>query len=123
MVEMKNKGVWLALGAVLLGGLYVALGLWLLGRQPVQNGGRRATATPTGTPIIPPRPTVAPTPVRLPTLTVVHVTRPTPLPSPTVPPTPTSSPAMVASPTLTTELFLLAVVHSNDTWGYVRPCG
>ena len=35
-----------------------------------------------------------------------------PTPTPTIPPTPTP-----ASP------ITLTILHTNDTWGYVRPCG
>jgi len=36
-----------------------------------------------------------------------------PTPTPTIPPTPTPTPQPIT----------LTVLHTNDTWGYVRPCG
>lgn len=58
-------------------------------------------------PAVPPTPTPAPpTPTPLP---------PTATP---VPPTPTPVP-----PTATPAPFVLSLLHTNDTWGYMLPCG
>ncbi|MDH7484723.1 MAG: hypothetical protein QHJ81_00430 [Anaerolineae bacterium] len=66
--------------------------------------GPTAPTTPTSAP-----PTPTPLP---PTATPVP---PTPTP---VPPTPTPVP-----PTATPAPFALSLLHTNDTWGYMLPCG
>lgn len=48
------------------------------------------------------------------------VPTPTPVP-PTAAPTPT--PTRPPTPTPTPQPITLTVLHTNDTWGYVRPCG
>lgn len=72
-----------------------------------------ATAAPTRTPspTARPSPTVAP----LPTLAMLSIPTETPLPTPTPTPGPRDAPEEAA--------FSLTIVHTNDTWGYTRPCG
>ncbi|MBC7252193.1 MAG: hypothetical protein H5T62_18185 [Anaerolineae bacterium] len=38
-------------------------------------------------------------------------------------PTPTSTPTASPSPTSEPSAFELTILHTNDTWGYVYPCG
>jgi len=103
----------MALGALLLGALYLVIGLGLL--TSTSRANRSAAA--------PPSPTVASQPLREPTPTWGAVRA-----SPTVPavPSPTPIPDRQVSPTPAPpvgDLFHLTVIHSNDTWGYTRPCG
>jgi 2',3'-cyclic-nucleotide 2'-phosphodiesterase (5'-nucleotidase family) len=55
------------------------------------------------------------TPTPMPTTVAPVASTPTPtfIPIPTIPPTPTPTPPPIT----------LTVLHTNDTWGYVQPCG
>lgn len=108
---------WLALGTVALGILLTAIGLSMLSWRPRTQSASVAADEPTSTRIVAVLPTLAP-----PTAT------PTPLPAtPTLTKPPTVSPT--AAPTQTPKVpaasksFEIAIIHSNDTWGYTQPCG
>jgi hypothetical protein len=101
---------WMALGAVALGVLLTAIGLWILSWHPHTQPASAAAGGPTATRIVAVLPTLAP-PTETPTPVPPTPTQPTQTP---VPPTP--------SPTAS-EPLELAIVHSNDTWGYTQPCG
>jgi hypothetical protein len=58
---------------------------------------------------------VSPTPISLPTLVMLATATDTPPPSPTPTARPEGSPEGA--------VFSLTIVHTNDTWGYTRPCG
>ncbi len=71
--------------------------------------------------------TIQPEPVTLPTATVAVATAPFVTKVVTAAPTntpipPANTPSPTPTPTINAPL-TLAVVHSNDTWGYVQPCG
>ncbi|MDY7039621.1 MAG: hypothetical protein SVX38_02015 [Chloroflexota bacterium] len=53
-----------------------------------------------------------------PTLTMAATaTSPAPTPTPTAPPTDSPTPSATPQP------ITLTILHTNDTWGYVLPCG
>ena len=89
-----------ALGIVAAVFLLVVGGLWAMSPKPTPTA--QATATQTATATKQPTATATPTAVA------------TPSPSP-VPPT--ATPVPQGSP------FTLTLLHTNDTWGYTRPCG
>jgi len=60
-----------------------------------------------------------PSPTSTATATATAVAAATSLPTPTSTPTPPPSP----SPTSEPSAFELTILHTNDTWGYVYPCG
>ena len=111
----RNTGQAIALGAVLLGILCIIAGIWILNRTPneaVVAATAPALATAATAPTA--RPTGTPAP---------EIARPTnaatlPPGVQDAPPTPTATPL-----TLQSGLFHLTIVHSNDTWGYLMPCG
>ena len=113
----RNTGQAIALGAVLLGILCIVAGIWLLNRTP--NEAVLAAATPALATAAPaPTRALAPTVAR-PTNTVVLALTPTLPPDvQDAAPTPTAT-----SIPLQSGLFHLAILHSNDTWGYLMPCG
>jgi 2',3'-cyclic-nucleotide 2'-phosphodiesterase (5'-nucleotidase family) len=41
----------------------------------------------------------------------------------TTAPPPTSTPTVPPTPTFRAQTTTLTILHTNDTWGYVRPCG
>jgi hypothetical protein len=100
--KSQNKRKWFALGAILLGAVYVVGGLWLLSWTSQKRSA--ALGSPTAARAGLPSPTA-----KAPTAVVDN-----PGASATTPAALSSSPD---------GLFRLTVVHSNDTWGYVRPCG
>lgn len=57
----------------------------------------------------------------LPTLVMMVTSAPAEAPTLTVSASPTATQAVSLSETGAT--FTLTIVHSNDTWGYTRPCG
>jgi hypothetical protein len=115
---------WLALGAVLLGLLYVVAGVWVLSRS---SSARAARLEPqeTATPVLPATPTALATATRRPDPT------PTPQASNTpVEPTSTATSTPLPSPTASKPvvepgdgILDLTIVHTNDAWGYLLPCG
>ncbi len=115
-----TTGLWV-LGAIALGLLLTGGGIWVLSWQAQTSSAAIAqpTAThiraalPTWTATLPLPPTASSTPQPTPTPTsLATATRPA---SPT--PSPTASRVAASTP------LELAIVHSNDTWGYVQPCG
>jgi len=52
---------------------------------------------------------------------VARPAAPTPTPAPTDTPQPT--PAPTDTPRPTPASLILTIVHTNDTWGYLEPCG
>jgi hypothetical protein len=126
-----NTGRVIALGAILLGLLCIAAGIWLLNWTPKGASVAAAIAEPTTPlPAAPRHQTPAAQAVK-PTHTVVPVAtstlppdvKETPSersedPEHRVGPTPTATPVPIKS-----GPFHLAIVHSNDTWGYLMPCG
>ena len=54
---------------------------------------------------------------------------PTPMPATVAPvtatstPIPTPTPTTAPIPTPTPQPVTLTILHTNDTWGYVQPCG
>jgi hypothetical protein len=125
----ENRRGGLALGVILLGLACIVVGFGLLTWTPRDASVALAMATPQITPTLLPAsvshatrtvepsatPTDALTPSRLPTLALLATPTNTPLPSPTP----------VRNPLVTPEgtSLALTIVHSNDTWGYTRPCG
>ena len=108
---------WLALGAVALGILLTGIGLWTLGWRPQSQPAAAAVNEPTATRIVAVLPTATmPPPTATPTEPPPTATATRTPGAPT--PFPTAS--QVPGPSESLEL---AIVHSNDTWGYSRPCG
>ena len=116
--QKRDVRGWFALGAMLLGLLFVLAGVWVLSRtsrvraarlqpHPTATVALPATATRRPDPTPTPRPTN--TPVE-PTATAIV----TPSPSPTL----AGLDAEPGDGTLE-----LTVVHTNDAWGYLLPCG
>ena len=110
-----RKGRWLALGAVLLGLLYVTVGIWALSRSSERMAASYATATPPSMPTSTVKPDQG-----------AGASTPTP-PLATPAPATTSAPLPTATRSSTSAsvegTFSLHVVHTNDTWGYTLPCG
>jgi hypothetical protein len=148
----KSVPQWPAPAAILLGLVCILSGfgllVWTPGAAPAVVGETaldpvQTVARPvsTNTELL----TATDTPARLSTTTgPAAVTFPTVLPTATDPPLPTLSlmaataaPTAITPPTLLPTLtetqpvslaetgatFTLTIVHTNDTWGYTRPCG
>jgi len=100
-----------AVALILTGLVVIVLGAALLIAPRVAGPYPTPVASPTfeNTPAIP---TQRPTPTP-PTYNSLAPTL-TPTPSPQAPPPSTLPPV---------ENLTLVIVHSNDTWGYIRPCG
>jgi hypothetical protein len=137
---MKSPGMrtqtWLALAVVVVGLACIAAGVSLL-----LPGSKRAVVswlvTPTWTDF--PTATLAATqvPTGTPTWTPTHTPESTATSTPTHTPQPartlvaTSGPTSAPAPTSISEsgdtpegpALALTIVHTNDTWGYTRPCG
>ena len=110
-VKRNPKG-WLVFGVLLVGLLGVNAGAFLLISRPNPTSPDLIVVTATA----PPQATVrGMATAALETATVAAAT-PTSLPT-------RAKPTQAATPTLADDLFHLAVVHSNDTWGYTEPCG
>ena len=137
----ENRRGGLALGVILLGLVCIVVGFGVLTWTPRDTSvalamatsaisptvlpvsGSRSTPTavttgaPSATPTVAPSatPTATLMPSRLPALALIATSTNTPPPSPT----PTrKAPAAPEGTSLS-----LTIVHSNDTWGYTRPCG
>jgi hypothetical protein len=102
---------WLAPAAITLGLACIIVGFGLLTWTPGSSSG--ALAGTGDTTLLPAAP--------LPTLVLMVTSGPTPVSSPTAAPSSTMFPAVSLAETDAT--FTLTIVHSNDTWGYTRPCG
>lgn len=134
----SKSSAWLALGSATLGILLTISGLWMLSwhsrAQPASAVATSAimrepttskvavlatlTAPPLATPTQTP-PTVTPPP--LPTITATATNAAdTAITTPVA--TATQTPNLPASSQVAHKLEL-AIVHSNDTWGYTLPCG
>jgi hypothetical protein len=124
---------WLAPAAITLGLACIIVGFGLLTWTPGSSSGALAgTGDTTLLPAAPlptlvlmvtsgPTPVSSPTAAPLPTLALMVTSGPTPVSSPTAAPSSTMFPAVSLAETDAT--FTLTIVHSNDTWGYTRPCG
>lgn len=120
---MKNSSKpkvagWLALGAIALGILLTTIGLWILSWHPHTQPASAAAGEPTTTHIA----AVLPTSTRQPATPTPQPATPTPLP-PTATAVPTQTPEPPTPSPTASEPLELAIVHSNDTWGYTQPCG
>ena len=118
--DTQNKNGWMALGAIGLGVILTLVGIFLLSWSSEATDRSLAQTAATATWTVAPTALFTPSPV--PSSTPVP---PTSTPTP-VQPAPTFTPAMAVQPTSTIPadgLFQLTIVHSNDTWGYTRPCG
>ena len=104
---------WIALGVVMAGLLLALVGVWLIGWGPNARAISAAkSATPTSAP-----PIIITKIIQWPSPTTAATTTPLPTATP-LQPTPT-----VTQTTLPGETLDLVIVHTNDTWGYTRPCG
>ena len=104
-VRLQSDAPWrtlLALGIVAVVAALIAAGLWAMSPRSIPAAVAEAT------------PTAMATATRHPTYTA------TPSPSPTLPP---ATPSPTPQPTVRQEPFTLTLLHTNDTWGYTRPCG
>jgi hypothetical protein len=97
---------WLAPVAIVLGLVCIVVGFGLLTWAP---GVEARIATPTFDA------TDAASVAPLPTLALMVTSAPTPAPSPAV--------LRPILPVKAGAVFTLTILHSNDTWGYTRPCG
>ena len=103
---------WLGLGAAAL--LVVGL-MW-------QSRGTRSTVEPqeTVSPAFTNLDVSSPLPTAILSPTLATLNSPLPVPTPVLPPLPTP----LATTVLTQVAGLqLTVLHTNDTWGYLLPCG
>jgi len=117
----------LALGAILLGLACIIVGFGILTWAPKDTSVARAVAIPSdslastqlpsATPVLesPATSTVTLKISQFPTLALIATPTNTPLPSPT------PTPKALVLPEETS--LALTIVHTNDTWGYTRPCG
>ncbi|MBN1639704.1 MAG: hypothetical protein JXA09_00620 [Anaerolineae bacterium] len=110
---------WLAIVGILLGLLYVGGGIGYLTWSSRRAPGAQIPQAPASTQAA----AAATTPVRQATLdaaaTRLTSLRATAAAQPTATPSPTPQP----TPTLAAGLTEIAILHSNDTWGYTLPCG
>jgi hypothetical protein len=114
--EEPNTPAWTAWAAIAVGFLVVAIAVWM---SSASQRTVLANATATAGALASQRPTS--TTGSVPTVQVILTATLLPTAVPT--PTPTSDdPALAPSPTPEGQIEL-AVVHSNDTWGYILPCG
>jgi hypothetical protein len=111
--DKPERRSWLPIVLILIGLAVPAGGLWFLSTTNRPPAAAAATYTPV------PQPSATATsipPTSTPSAVPTASTNPTHT-APTV--TPTASPA-AAAPGEGAEI---AIVHSNDTWGYLLPCG
>jgi hypothetical protein len=121
----QNTGRWIAYGAILAGVICIVVGVAILSWTPETPAAAANThPTPDAHPQVATSPlntlvilTPLPATTSLPKPTATRIVAPTHTPSPQVTP---DTPTPVQ---LTGGLFHLAIVHSNDTWGYTLPCG
>ena len=104
----------ISLGAILLGFLCIVGGIWLINSTPERTSVAAATAQPMATPTA----TATPLPTETATETTETARTVAPTATATTPPNTTES-----TPTARGESFRLVILHSNDTWGYLMPCG
>lgn len=109
--DKPQRSNWFAVLLILIGIAVPAGGLWFLSTMNHPPAAIVATHTPVPQPSATPIPATA-TPSATPTVNFA----PTRV-APTA--TPTASPA-AAPPG---EEIEIEIVHSNDTWGYILPCG
>ena len=118
----QTAGGWIAYSAILVGIICTVIGVAILSWAP---------KAPEVAADMSPTLTVHPQAVTSPLNTLVIQS---PLPIATSPPKPSATrivaptrtlpPQVTPTPVqLTSGLFHLAIVHSNDTWGYTLPCG
>jgi hypothetical protein len=136
--DMKSPGMrtqtWLALVVVLVGLASIAIGVslllpgssqvvagWLV--TPTWTASPTATQTATQVPTRTPAATWTSQPTA--TSTPAHTPRPTPVMLAAAVPTPTPMPKTASESEGAPEgaVLALTIVHTNDTWGYTRPCG
>jgi hypothetical protein len=110
--DKPRRHSWIPILLLVIGLAVPAGGLWFL---TATNRPPDVAGAATSTPVPQPSATATPIPATaspIPTVTID--------PTPVVPTaTPTTAPA-AAPPG---EAIEIAIVHSNDTWGYVLPCG
>jgi hypothetical protein len=110
-VKRNPKG-WLVFGVLLVGVLGVNAGAFFLISRPNPASPDLIVATATA----PPKAAVGGRETA--TLAAATLAAATPTSTPT-----RAKPTQVPTPTYADDLFHLAIVHSNDTWGYTEPCG
>ena len=116
LIPQQSRKSWLAFAAILGGFLLTAIGGLLVLSWVSSAAASAADATPLPVAQTPSAELTAQqrsTPTRLPDTPTALPTRPKP--------TEAASKGLTATPAQ--DLFQLTVIHTNDTWGYIEPCG
>jgi hypothetical protein len=116
-----NDRRWVALGAIAVGILVVATGVWVLnwGAQAPPAAVANTVASPTAGRLARLNETATATA----TATAAPTSTRTPIPLPTYTTTPSPDVALPTPVGVTDGTIPITILHSNDTWGYTLPCG